>query len=113
MGFVRDQLKLGWRDDIVTSREDVLALVCWCAPEQAALEREIEQQPERVDALLAHESAQRVAKLEAQLLELELLEEGLVVKAPSDGLVDILRRPDAAPQAVLAVTIVKPKEVAA
>ena len=47
------------------------------------------------------------------LYELELLEEGLISRAHSDGLVDILRRPDASPSAVLVVVVVKVKTEAA
>jgi hypothetical protein len=33
IGVVRDQLRLMWRDDIITSRTDVLALMCWIQPD--------------------------------------------------------------------------------
>ena len=46
------------------------------------------------------------------MFELEILEEGLLSKAHSEGMVDVLRRPDADPRAVLGL-IVKAKTEAA
>jgi hypothetical protein len=54
----------------------------------------------------------RVAELEATLLELERREEALIMRAAGDGL-DILRRVDASPPAVLGVMVAKVKTEAA
>jgi hypothetical protein len=103
-----DQLRVTFRDSVVASTDDVLALLCWCCPEQVfkALVRAIHDQPARADAMPAAERVRRVAELESQLLELELLEEAIILRAHGDGL-DILRRPDAAPAAVLGVVLAK------
>jgi hypothetical protein len=103
-----DQLRVTFRDSVVGSTDDVLALLCWCAPEQVykALLRAIHEQPSRSDAMPAAERVRRVAELEAQLLQLELYEEALILRAHGDGL-EVLRRPDAAPAAVLGVVIAK------
>jgi hypothetical protein len=103
-----DQLRVTFRDSVVGSTDDVLALLCWCAPEQVykSLVRAIHEQPARADAMPAAERVRRTAELEAQLLELELLEESIIIRAHGDGL-DVLRRPDAAPAAVLGVVLAK------
>jgi hypothetical protein len=69
-----------------------------------ALEREIAAQPARADAMPASERMRRVAELEAQLPELDQREEALIERAHSDGL-EVLRRPDASPLAVLGIVI--------
>jgi hypothetical protein len=104
-----DQLRLAFRDDIVTSRSDVVDILCFFAPENVldALQRAIDEQPTPVNPMPAHERQARIAELERKLWEFELLEEGLVTKAHSEGLGDILRRPDAAPSAVLGVVVAK------
>jgi hypothetical protein len=60
----------------------------------------------RADAMPAAERVKRVAELQEQLLELERREEALIMRAHSDGL-EILRRSDANPLAVLNCVIVK------
>lgn len=107
VAVVGDSLRVGFRGDMAAA-EDVLALVAWAAPESLcrALEREIEKLPTRADALPADERIRRVAELEAQLIALERKEEILIERAQADGL-DVLRRPDANPAAVLCVTVVK------
>jgi hypothetical protein len=107
INFHRDRLTLRWRDDVVASRDDVLAMLAWVAPERvhAALARDIREQPVRPDAMPAAERLRRVAELETQLLDLERREEALVLRAAGDGL-EILRRPDASPVAVLGVAVV-------
>jgi hypothetical protein len=109
-----DKLTLRWRDDIITGKDDALALLCWVAPQQvhAALTRSIREQPVRADAMPAYERITRTIELETQLLALEHREEALVLRAAGDGL-EVLRRPDAAPAAVLGVTVVaKAQQVA-
>jgi hypothetical protein len=107
VNFHGDRLTLRWRDDIVTSKEDALALFAWAAPDQvyAALTRSIKEQPVRADAMPAAERKRRVAEIEAELLRLEVFEEALIARAAGDGL-EVLRRPDASPAAVLGVVVV-------
>jgi hypothetical protein len=109
IAVVRDQLRVTFRDDIVTSRSDVLALMCWAAPEHvlATLQSEIEAQPTAINPMSAQERTARISQIQAQLGELEQLEEGLIIRAEAEGL-DVLRRPEASPAVVLGVTI-KPK----
>jgi hypothetical protein len=101
--ILNDQLRVGWRGD-TTSVEDVIALIALIAPEHLCrcLERQLE--PEREGAMPAAERIKRVAELEARLLELERREEVLIMRAADDGL-EVPRRSDANPAAVLNVAI--------
>jgi hypothetical protein len=105
----RDRLKVECRGDMFVA-EDVLALLAWAAPEPLArsLDREVAALPLplQVDAMPANERIQRVAEIEEQLLILERREEALIERAAADDL-DILRRGDASPLAVLGVVIVR------
>jgi hypothetical protein len=102
IAVVRDQLSLTWPDDVIASKQDMLAVLCWLAPTSvtAALKREIETHPSPVNALPAADRIKRVAELEAALLDLERRESSLLDKA--DG---ILPRPDMSPLAYLQVEI--------
>jgi hypothetical protein len=113
VGIVNDALRVSFRGDMAAP-EDVLALVAWAAPEQLcrALEREIDNQPARADALPASERVRRVAELEDQLHALESREEALIMRAHGDGL-EVLRRPDASPPCVLGVVVVTAREAVA
>jgi hypothetical protein len=107
VAVVRDQLTVRWRDDVIAGREDLLATLAWLAPQAvlAAIEKEIDQQqPVRTDAMPRLERVKRTTELQEQLLQLEQREEALIVHAAGDGL-EILRRPDASPLAVLGVVI--------
>jgi hypothetical protein len=97
-----DKLRVGWRGDMANV-EDVMALLCWVMPQQVieALSGEL---PERPGALPANERLRRIAEAEAELDGLERREESLIERAAGDGL-DILRRHDASPAAVLGVAI--------
>jgi hypothetical protein len=107
VAVVGDQVRVAFRDSVVGATDDVLALACWIQPEAVltALTREIEQMPTPINPLPANERKARVAELEQQSLELERREEALIMRAAGDG-VELLRRPDAAPAAVLGVVIV-------
>lgn len=107
IGFVGDRVKINWRGD-VCSAEDFVALLAWAAPDELAqaLARQLETRPERADALPASDRIKRCAELEALLLEAERREEMLIERAHAHGL-DILRRVDASPAAVLSVQVVK------
>jgi hypothetical protein len=84
----------------------VVALLCWMQPAAmvAALEREIDAMPAPELALTAKEKEKRLAQLKADLDALERLEETLIEQAARDGL-EILRRADASPAAVLGVAV--------
>jgi hypothetical protein len=105
VAVVGDRLRVSHRGDMVAA-EDVLSLMTWVAPEQVqeALEGELRRLPQRADAMTADERERRTAEIERQLLDLERREEALVLRAAGDGL-EVLRRPDASPLAVLGVRI--------
>jgi hypothetical protein len=99
----RDALRVFWYDDVITSRTDVLNLLCWAAPDMVlvALQDMIgESSPS--NAMPAVERDKQIDHIERRLFELELQEEALISHAAADG-VDILRRSDASPLAVLGV----------
>jgi hypothetical protein len=72
----------------------------------ALLDALVHELPVRPEAIPKVERIRRVAELEAELDRFERDEETLISRAASDGL-DILRRPDASPAAVLGVAVVK------
>jgi hypothetical protein len=98
-------LRVGFRDVLVEA-EQTLALLAWIDPEKVrdALTGLLEGAPRVVGAMGASEKQQRLAELEAKLLELERAEEALVEQANKSG-IDILRRPDASPPCVLGVIV--------
>jgi hypothetical protein len=106
VAVVRDQLRVTFRDSVIASTDDAIALLAWAAPDAlyAALVRAMKAQPVRADAMSAEERIRRTDELSAQLLELEQREEALVLFAASDG-IEIMRRPDADPRCVLGVVI--------
>jgi hypothetical protein len=101
-----DQLTLRWTDDIVASRDDALGLLAWAAPEAvlSALMNQIRQMPTPVSCLSPQDRTARVAELEQKQLELERAEEAMIMRAAGDG-IELLRRPDASPLAVLGLTV--------
>jgi hypothetical protein len=103
-----DTLRVAFRDSVIASTDDALALACWLDPESvlSALTRELEAMPRPIDPMSASERLQKVAELEKTLASLEFHEEALIQHAAGDGL-DVLRRPDASPSAVLGITIAK------
>jgi hypothetical protein len=115
IGFdARGNARVAWTEDLVTSKDDLLGLLALISgPEQlsAAFARELELEPERADAVTPLERDQRLAALAASLLSFERREEELIARAAAEG-VEVLRRPDADPRAVLTVAVVA-KEVPA
>src|SRR5262249_34854081 len=105
VAVVGDRLRVGFRGDVYAP-EDVAALVSWLAPELVcrALERELAAQPERAGALPKLERLRQEAELEAQVYELERKEEALILRGADDG-IELMRRPNADPRAVLGVRI--------
>jgi hypothetical protein len=106
VNVVGDRLRVGYRGDMAAA-EDVLALIAWATPDALlrALERQLAAAPMRTDALPAKERQERVSQLTHSLLQLERREEALVSMAASEG-IEILRRPDADPCAVLGCAVV-------
>jgi hypothetical protein len=94
-----------WIEDMATM-DAVLGLLCVVlGPEAvlAGLVRDLE--PEAAGALAPLEKERRVSELMLRLLELERIEEALVLRAASEG-IELPRRGDASPLAVLGVVIV-------
>jgi hypothetical protein len=113
IGMVRDSLKVSFRGDMFAA-EDVLALIAWAAPEQVerALVRGIDAlpvRPTRCPPLNA--SSGPPSWNSSYILELERWEEALIERAAADG-VELRRRPDASPLAVLNITIAQAQQVA-
>jgi hypothetical protein len=96
VGVVNDTLRVGWRDSVVGSTDEVLAVLAWAAPElvRAALIRSIDAQPVPIAPMHAGERRELVAKLEGLLKQHEIVEECLVQKMYAAGLVDTMRRVD-------------------
>jgi hypothetical protein len=101
-------LRVGFRD-VFVEPEQVLALLAWIDPQKVrdALTHELESKPRVTGAMSASERLERMAEIEAQLLQAERIEESLIERAAKAGF-DILRRVDHDPRAVLGV-IVKAK----
>jgi hypothetical protein len=108
----QDALRVHWADDVVMSKSDIVSLLCCFLPEQvlAALQEMIgEQSP---NAMPAAERDKRIARITQRLFELELQEESLILKAHGDG-IDVMRRGDADPRAVLGVIVRSAQEAQA
>jgi hypothetical protein len=106
---VRGNARVFFADDVIDGKECVLSLLSWALGPQtlaAAFSRQLEQEPERADALSPAERERRTKELSDRLLEHEHREEQLLVIAENQGLT-IERRPDADPRAVLGLTVVK------
>jgi hypothetical protein len=105
----RDTLNLVWHDDVVTSKTDLISLLCWLAPKSvlSAVRAEIEAAPEAANAMRAADRDAKIAQLSAQLLEKERIESVLL-----EG-TDLLPRPDMSPWAFLQIGVVAAAEAAA
>jgi hypothetical protein len=88
------------------TRDDVMAVLAWLSPDamMRALEREIDALPDTQPAIPTAERDKRVAELMANLEQLERCEEALIDMAASEG-VDVMRRAEASPAAVLGVVV--------
>ena len=100
--------------DDLTHHSDVAALLAFLAPELLlrTIETQIETLPALQPAIPAQERTRRVAELEADLDRAEREEETLLDLAAQSGL-QIERRPNAAPLAVLQIQIASAKAAAA
>jgi hypothetical protein len=94
-----------WIEDMATM-DGVLGLLCVVLTPEAVLTglvRDLE--PEAAGAFVPLEKERRVSELSVSLLALERTEEALVLRAASEG-IELPRRGDASPVAVLGVVVV-------
>jgi hypothetical protein len=107
VSIVGDKLRVLFRGDCVNP-EDTAALLAWIAPDAfcRAIERELAEMPVGSPAAMpAAERIKKTSEIELQLLLLQRKEEAFIERAAADG-VEVLRRPDASPLAVLGLVIV-------
>jgi hypothetical protein len=105
----RDGIAVAFTDphaDTIAHHHDIANMLAWLDPDALtrALEREIDAMPEQQQPMPKAEQENRVAELAANLLELERAEESLIDAALAEG-VDIMRRADADPRAVLGIAV--------
>lgn len=97
---------------VASSCASMATLLAWLHPDEmtARLEQEIDALPENKSALTAQDKEARVSELKANLDALERMEEALVEAAIAEG-IDVMRRSNASPLAVLGVAfaVSKPK----
>jgi hypothetical protein len=103
---VHDRISLRFKDSVISGTDDLLAFCCWLDPQAvlSALMNEVSALPTPINPLPAAERMQRVAELEKKQLELERAEEAMIQRAAGDG-IELLRRPDADPRAVLGLAV--------
>jgi hypothetical protein len=110
LSFQKDELRVSFAAFDLQSPESILGLIAWSSPNTllTLLEAQIDAtMPKREgEALPAAARLRKVAALESELLALEHREEALISHATDIGL-DVARRPDASPAAVLGVVAVK------
>jgi hypothetical protein len=96
------------RIDTLATLDDIAAMLAFADPEgfTKRLEDEIDRQlgDPTQPAMPKAETDKRAAELAANLVELERQEESLIDLAASDG-VDVMRRADADPRAVLGIVV--------
>lgn len=96
-------------------RRDSLEILAWFDRDRllARLDEEVDRQfPDTANGLDSKAKRKKIAELEAELLALEQIEETLVTRALAGGL-DVQRRPQASPLAILGVRIAKKAKAAA
>jgi hypothetical protein len=105
----RGGAKATWRENMVVSKDEILALIVWAlgpnGPAELVEAFQIDEEPEPEDAVSPLEREQQLSKFANTLLQLERQEEALISCAGADGH-EITRRPDANPMAVLYLRIV-------
>jgi hypothetical protein len=104
----RGNARILWNEDMIASKDDLMGILAWVlGPQQllAAFFRDLEQDPERPDAVSPLEREKKLSEALASLLVLERREEAMIERAANDG-IEVPRRPDASPLAVLGVVIV-------
>jgi hypothetical protein len=98
-----------WIEDMATM-DGVLGLLCVVLTPEAVLAglvRDLE--PEAAGALVPLEKERRVSELSVSLLALERTEEALIERAAASEGIELPRRGDASPVAVLGITITQAK----
>jgi hypothetical protein len=112
----RGVARIGWAEDMVVDKSEVLGMIVWAlGPENfKCFERalDLDAGPEPENAISQAEREQQLDKLATTLLTLERQEEFHINRAAADGM-EILRRPDASPLAVLGIAIVAQEAEAA
>ena len=106
---------VSWVEDLIASRNDLMGILTWVLGAEAiatAFTRQLEEEPEAPGALSPLEREKRINELAIRLLELERVEESLIGRAASEG-IELPRRGDASPVAVLGVVIVAREAAAA
>jgi hypothetical protein len=107
----RGAARVLWNEDIVAGKDDVLGLLAFVLGTDtlaAAFTRELDAQPEDVAALSPLEREKRISELSVSLLSLERYEEALVLRAADVDGIELSRRGDASPLAVLGLVIAAP-----
>jgi hypothetical protein len=110
VGFdVHGNARVIWNEEIVHSKDDVLGLLHWLAPATVskAFAELLAAEPEPEEAISPAERDQQLGRFADTLLVLERQEEHLVSFAATSEGIEILRRHDAAPMAVLNLVIVR------
>jgi hypothetical protein len=106
----RGNARFLWNEDLIHSKDDLLGILYWIAPSsvsKAFAESLPQDDPE--GAVSPDERDAAVKKFTNTLTALEYQEEHLIERAAADGM-EVLRRPDASPLAVLGVVIAAAKE---
>jgi hypothetical protein len=106
----RGNAKATWREDMVVSKDEILALIVWAlgpnGPQELVEAFQIDEEPEPEGALTPLEKEETLGRFNKTLLTLERQENSLISCAAADGH-EITRRPDANPMAVLNLVIVQ------
>jgi hypothetical protein len=109
VGFdARGGARLIWTEDMIAGKDDLMGILVFifgADPLLAAFMRQLEEEPEPVGAVSPLEREKRISELSIRLLELERVEEALILRAANEG-IELMRRGDASPVAVLGVVIV-------
>ena len=93
-----------WVEDMATM-DGVLGLLAFVLPEQVSAAFAHDLEPESPGAVSPLEREKRISELSVSLLALERTEEALIERAASEG-IELPRRGDASPVAVLGVVVV-------
>jgi hypothetical protein len=105
----RGNAKATWREDMVVSKDEILALIVWAlgpnGPPELVEAFQIDEEPELEGALTPLEKEETLGRFSKTLLTLERQENSLISCACADGF-ELTRRPDADPMAVLNLQIV-------
>jgi hypothetical protein len=110
----RGNAKAMWREDMVVSKDEILALIVWAlgpnGPAELVEAFAIDEEPEPEGALTPLEKEETLSRFNKTLLTLERQENSLISCAAADGH-EITRQPDASPLAVLNLVIVQQEPV--